>query len=130
MTVISITLPYELLNKLDELVKDRGYYSRSEAIRDAIRGMIEESRLIRAEKVATTIMVTYIRGRDGVDRRLSELKHEFNDVVVESIHRHLGKKYCIDIMIAEGPIDRIRVLIGRIRGIHNIEQVKALFIPL
>lgn len=130
MTVISITLPYGLLKQLDEIVKTKGYYSRSEAIRDAIRSMIEESTLIESNEVATTIMVTYVKGHNNIDRRLSELKHEFNDVVVESIHRHLGKKYCIDIMIAEGPLERIRILIGRIRGIHNMEQVRALFIPL
>ena len=130
MTVVSITLPYELLKQLDNIVKARGYYSRSEAIRDAIRGMIEESTLIESGEVTTTIVVTYIRGHDGVDRRLSDLKHEFNDVVVESIHRHLGRNYCIDIFIAEGPMERIRVLIGRIRGIHNIDRVKALFIPM
>jgi len=130
MTVISITLPYGLLKQIDEIVKTKGYYSRSEAIRDAIRSMIEESTLIESNEVATTIMVTYVKGHNNIDRRLSELKHEFNDVVVESIHRHLGKKYCIDIMIAEGPLERIRILIGRIRGIHNMEQVRALFIPL
>jgi CopG family nickel-responsive transcriptional regulator len=76
------------------------------------------------------IIVTYERGKDGVDRRLSSLKHKFNDIVVESIHRHLGKKYCVDIMIAEGPIKRARTLIGRIRGMHNIEHVRSIFIPL
>ncbi|MEM2664285.1 MAG: ribbon-helix-helix protein, CopG family, partial [Candidatus Methanomethylicia archaeon] len=37
MTVVSITIPDELLSRFDEFIKTRGYYSRSEAFRDAIR---------------------------------------------------------------------------------------------
>ena len=37
MTVVSITLPSDLLRKFDEVAEARGYYSRSEAFRDAVR---------------------------------------------------------------------------------------------
>jgi CopG family nickel-responsive transcriptional regulator len=132
MTVISITLPNELLNKFDEFMKTRGYYSRSEAFRDAIRSLIAESDIARMEtgEVAATIMITCDYARRDVDVRMTEVRHEFDDVVVENVHRHIDDKYCLEIFIAQGKNTRILDLIGRVRGIRAIQQVKAMFMPL
>ncbi|TET57879.1 CopG family ribbon-helix-helix protein [Candidatus Bathyarchaeota archaeon] len=132
MTVVSITLPSELLKKFDEFIKTRGYYSRSEAFRDAIRNLIAEAEVasFKGGRVATTIMITCDYARKDVDRRVSELRHEFDDVVIENVHRHIEEKYCLEIFIAEGTLKRILDLVGRIRGMRGILQVKALFMPL
>ena len=104
MPVVSITLPSELLRKFDEFMKSRGYYSRSEAFRDALRNLMAEAEIVKLknENVVTIIMVTREYARRDIELRLSELRHEFDDVVVENIHRHIGKQYCLDIFIAEG----------------------------
>jgi len=132
MTVVSITLPGELLKRFDEFIRARGYYSRSEAFRDAVRGLIAEAELAKAETgtVATTIMVTCEYARKDVDMRITEVRHEFDDVVVENVHRHIGDRYCLEVLIAEGSAQRILDLIGRIRGMRGIQQVKALFMPM
>jgi len=132
MTVVSITLPRELLKRFDEFIKARGYYSRSEAFRDAVRSLIAEAELAKAETgtVATTIMVTCEYARKDVDMRITEVRHEFDDVVVENVHRHIGDRYCLEVLIAEGNAQRILDLIGRIRGMRGIQQVKALFMPM
>lgn len=132
MTVVSITLPGTLLRKLDEFVKARGYYSRSEAFRDAVRNLIAEAEVAQLEegRVATTLMIICDYERKDVDRHVSDVRHEFDDVVVESVHRHIGEKYCLEVFIAEGNYQRILDLVGRIRGMRGILQVKALFMPL
>jgi len=132
MTVISITLPPDLLRKFDDFIKVRGYYSRSEAFRDAIRSLIAESEVAKMERgnVAATIMITCDYLRKDVDLRVTEIRHEYDDVVIENVHRHIGDKYCLEIFIAQGNNDRILNLISRVRGMHGIQQVRALFMPL
>ena len=132
MTVISITLPGELLTKFDDFMKTRGYYSRSEAFRDAIRNLIVESDIAKTEtgEVAATIMITSDYARRDVDLRMTEVRHEFDDVVVENVHRHIDDKYCLEIFIAQGKNKRILDLIGRVRGMRGIQQVKAMFMSL
>jgi len=132
MTVISITLPAELLRKFDEFMKTRGYYSRSEAFRDAIRSLIAESEIAKLEtgSVAATIMTTCDYERKDVDVKMTEVRHEFDDVVIENVHRHIDEKYCLEIFITEGNNDRILNLINRLRGMHGIQQVRAMFMPL
>ncbi len=130
--MISITLPNDLLRRVDEFMKTRGYYSRSEAFRDAIRSLISESEISRAEtgNVSATIMITCDYARRDVDLKVTEVRHEFDDVVVENVHRHIDDKYCLEIFIAQGKNERIVDLIGRIRGMRGIQQVKALFMAL
>jgi len=132
MTVISITLPAELLRKFDEFIKTRGYYSRSEAFRDAVRSLIAESEIAKLEtgSVAATIMTTCDYKRKDVDVKITEVRHEFDDVVIENVHRHIDEKYCLEIFITEGNNDRILNLINRLRGMHGIQQVRAMFMPL
>jgi CopG family nickel-responsive transcriptional regulator len=132
VTVVSITLPGELLAQFEEFMKSKGYYSRSEAFRDAIRSLITESELAKVEvgPVAVTIMTTCNYARKDVDLKLTEIRHEFDDVVIENVHRHIDDKYCLEIFMAEGNNDRILNLINRLRGMHGILQVKAMFMPL
>ena len=132
LTVVSITLPTELLRKFDEFIEKRGYYSRSEGFRDAVRSLIDESELAKLEtgNIAATIMTTCDYLRKDVDLKMTEVRHEFDDVVIENVHRHIGEKYCLEIFIAEGSNDRILNLVNRLRGMHGILQVRAMFMPL
>lgn len=132
MTVISITLPSDLLDKFDEFMKTRGYFSRSEAFRDAIRSLLSEAELAKYSQgsVAATVMTTCDYARKDVDLKISELRHEFDDVVIENVHRHIDGKYCVEIFVAEGNNDRILNLVNRLRGMHGIQQVRAMFMPL
>jgi len=132
LTVISITLPNELLQKFDQFIKARGYYSRSEAFRDAVRSLIAEAEIAKLETgtVAATMMITCDYDRRDVDLRMSEVRHEFDDVVVENFHRHIDQQYCLEVFIAEGHYERVLELIGRIRGMRGIQEVKATFMPL
>jgi len=132
MTVISITLPADLLRKFDQFIKARGYYSRSEAFRDAIRSLIAEAEVAKLETgtVAATMMITCEYARRDVDLRMSEVRHEFDDIVVENFHRHVDQQYCLEVFIAEGHYERVLELMGRIRGMRGIQEVKASFLPL
>lgn len=130
--IISVSLPDTLVKKLDELVKKRGYYSRSEVIRDALRSLITEIELRSGEfeKMAGVIMATCEFERRDVDLRMTKIRHDFNDVVVENIHRHIEEKYCVEIFIVEGETSRILTLLSKLRGIHGIYQVKSILLPL
>jgi len=132
MTVISITLPPDLLQKFENFMTTKGYYSRSEAFRDAIRNLINETELASTQTgtVAATIMITCDYERKDIDIKITELRHEYNDVVIENIHRHIEEKYCLEIFIAQGNNKRILNLINRLRGMHGIQQVKPIFMML
>ena len=131
MVVVSITLPADLLKKFDGFTKNRGYFSRSEAFRDAVRSLISEVDLVETEtaRMFATIMVVSEYARRNVMMKLTRITCELNDIILESLHRQIGDKHCLTIFVAQGSVQRIRALTKRIRGIRGIEQVKTVFMP-
>jgi len=132
MPIVSISLTSELLRKLERFMEERGYSSRSEAIRDAIRDTLSEYELSRLEsgRVAATITVISEHEKRDVNERLMRLRHEHDDLVSGNMHIHLGKTYCLEIFITEGEAEEVLNFIGRIRAMRGIHQVKYTMIPL
>ena len=132
MPVISISLTNHLLQRFDQFMRDRGYSSRSEAIRDAIRDTLSEYDLKRLEQGAVTATVTVIteQERHDVDQRLMRLRHDYNAIISGNMHIHLGSEYCLEIFITEGDVDQVLQFIGRIRAMRGIQQVKFTMVPL
>ncbi|MHA1713679.1 MAG: nickel-responsive transcriptional regulator NikR [Candidatus Ranarchaeia archaeon] len=132
MPIVSISLTRNLLKKLDEFAREKGYSSRSEAIRDAVRDSLSEYDLgrFREGNVTTTITVISEHRKHDVDERLMRLRHEHDDIVSGNMHIHLGKNYCLEIFITEGGINETLDFIGRIRALRGIQQVKYTMVPL
>ena len=127
-----MTLPSELITKFDEFVRQRGYYSRSEAFRDAVRSLMTEGELgeLQNQNVATVILTAADIKRKDIDVRLVELRSDFEDIVVENLHRYVENEYCVDVFLAQGAHKRILDFLGRVRGTRGVQQVKAIFLPL
>ena len=126
MVIISLSLPGDLLEKLDEYVSTRGYASRSEAIRNAIREALSEFELTKLERgrAVSVIAVLYSYERTDSDEKLAQIRRELDALITNDLHIHLGRKYCLELIIAEGEVSEIEKLIGRIRGMHGIISVK------
>jgi CopG family nickel-responsive transcriptional regulator len=132
MPIVSISLTAELLKELDEFMNRKGYSSRSEAIRDAVRDILSEYELSRFEKgkVTSTITVISEHEKHDVDERLTRLRHEHDQIISGNMHIHLGKTYCLEIFITEGQVEEVLDFIGRIRAMRGIQQVKYTIVPL
>lgn len=132
MPIISISLTSELLRKLDDFMRERGYSSRSEVIRDAVRDLLSEFELKRFEegKVTATITVISEHERHDVDERLMRLRHEHDEIVSSNMHIHLGETYCLEVFITEGEVKKVLDFISKIRAMRGVKQVKYTMVPL
>ncbi|MFB0543234.1 MAG: CopG family ribbon-helix-helix protein [Candidatus Bathyarchaeia archaeon] len=132
MPVISISLPGELLDRLDFFVKEGGYSSRSEAIRQTLRSALSDYALTRTQKgwVMATTTVIFSRLDGGVSQRLMALRHEFDELISGNMHLHMGDEYCVEIFIAMGDAESVLEFLMRIRSIRDIQQVRYTMIPL
>jgi len=132
MPVISISITSDLRRRLDAFMKEKGYSSRSEAIRDAVRASLAEYDLSRLEKGWVTATITTIcdYNRHEVDERLTRLRHDYDELVTNNMHIHLGKEYCLEIFVAQGEVEDVLSFIGRIRAMRGIQQVKYTLVPL
>jgi CopG family nickel-responsive transcriptional regulator len=112
LTRVSISLETALLAAFDRSNAARGYATRSEAVRDLIR-----DRLIReeaaaggsAEQVAVVTLVYDHHARE-LAARLIDKQHHHHDLVVSSLHVHLGERHCLEVSVLRGPAASVRHL--------------------
>jgi CopG family nickel-responsive transcriptional regulator len=104
VTRVSMSLPQELLRNFDETGKKKGYFKRSEAIRDALRSFILESKWTTDENailVGTISMVYDHEVRSLVDK-LTDIQHDSGVLIKASLHLHLDEHNCLEIIAIEG----------------------------
>ena len=101
MERITMSMDEALARDFDQLIKDRGYTSRSEAMRDLLRREIEAHRHARDARSHCVANLSYIYNHH--ERKLSELlmesQHRHHDLVVSTLHVHLDHEHCLETVV-------------------------------
>jgi CopG family nickel-responsive transcriptional regulator len=111
LTRISISLESALLEAFDKSISGKGYATRSEAIRDLIRDRLirEEANHAEGEQVAVVTLVYDHHARE-LAARLIDKQHHHHDLVVSSMHVHLGERHCLEVSVLRGTAEKVRHL--------------------
>jgi CopG family nickel-responsive transcriptional regulator len=111
LTRISISLESALLEAFDERISAKGYATRSEAIRDLIRDrLIREGAQANDKEQVAVVTLVYDHHARELAARLIDKAHHHHDLVVSSMHVHLGARHCLEVSILRGPGPKIRHL--------------------
>jgi CopG family nickel-responsive transcriptional regulator len=114
LTRISISLESSLLAAFDRGNRARGYSTRSEAIRDLIRDHLlrEGAEVAGAEGDEQVAVVTLVYDHHARElaARLIDKQHHHHDLVVSSLHVHLGERHCLEVSVLRGPAAAVRHL--------------------
>jgi CopG family nickel-responsive transcriptional regulator len=103
LTRISMSLESALLEAFDKLNEGKGYATRSEAIRDLIRDRLirEQAQHMEGEQVAVVTLVYDHHARE-LASKLIDKQHQHHDLVVSTLHVHLGKRHCLEVTVLRG----------------------------
>lgn len=111
LTRISISLENALLEAFDRRNKSKGYTTRSEAIRDLIRDRLIHEEASRSEgEQVVVVMLVYDHHARELASRLIEKQHHHHDLVVSSLHVHLGERHCLEVSVLRGPSAKVQHL--------------------
>ena len=124
MSIISLSVPEELLNALDAILGAERGATRSEVIRQAIRMYISEyNELDRIEgTIIATITVLYEKTEQNEE--LFRLQHEFSDMITAHLHSHLTETSCLEVMMVKGSSKRLKGLIDGLKANKPVKQIK------
>jgi CopG family transcriptional regulator, nickel-responsive regulator len=123
---VGISLPESLLNKFDEIILQRGYSSRSEGVRDAIRSYIvsfEWMSDVHGER-AGVITIVYSHSQRGLEDNLTQIQHEFGGLVQSSLHVHLDHDNCLEVVVLRGEGQDVRKAAERMMALKGVKHVK------
>jgi CopG family nickel-responsive transcriptional regulator len=122
MSIVSLSIPKPLLEKVDSYIKEQGYANRSEVLRQALRSYISEAKQLDELKgtVAATITIIYQKGASTRD----DNQHHNSNVVLTFLHTHIEEGYCIEVIIAKGEAHLMKAFIESLRGNKQVSEVK------
>ncbi|MEM0350314.1 MAG: nickel-responsive transcriptional regulator NikR [Archaeoglobaceae archaeon] len=122
ITRIGVSLPKNLLDEFDAIIKVRGYSSRSEAIRDAIRNYITEYKWLESEKgdVVGVLVVLFDHTVKGVSDSLIAIQHAFSDIIASNMHLHLSEEQCLEVIVVRGKMEEVKKLVDRISATRGV----------
>jgi len=121
MTVVSVSMPDELLERLDAFAEEHGYTGRSEVVREASRNLLNEfeDKQLEDRELMGTVTVLFDFKSTDVEQRMMHLRHDYDTLVTSHVHNHVGDHYCMELFILEGTLEDISTFVGKIRATQD-----------
>jgi CopG family nickel-responsive transcriptional regulator len=124
MERFTISLDKNLATAFDALIKERGYATRSEAVRDILRSHLQKSAEGRDTRGSCVANLSYVYNHHERElaERLTSIQHAHHDLTVSAMHAHLDHDQCIETLILKGTVSRVREFAQEIiaeRGVRH-----------
>jgi CopG family nickel-responsive transcriptional regulator len=127
-TRVSLSLSEVLLKEFDDLSCDLGHSNRSVAVGEAMREFLSSRKWDLAKKgsAAGVILLTYDHHSRGINAALTELQHDFPDVVTATMHLHLSRHTCLEVIAFKGEAERVRALAKILQSNKGVLSLKVM----
>jgi CopG family nickel-responsive transcriptional regulator len=132
MTVVSVSMPESLLERLDEFAEEHGYTGRSEVVREASRNLLGEfeDKKLEDRHLMGVVTVLFNYETSSAEQRMMQLRHEHENLVSSNVHNHVGDHYCMELFIVEGRLDEISTFVGKVRATQDTLSVDYSVLPV
>ena len=117
-----VSIERELLAKFDRLIKGENYPNRSEAFRDLIRENLVKREWIEGEEVAGAITIVYDHHRRELVNKLTDIQHDFHELIVSSQHIHMDEDNCLEIIAVKGNPKKIEKLAFKMKAAKGVKH--------
>ena len=120
-----VSIDERLLDKFDNLIDEKGYSNRSEAIRDLIRNALVEDEWaqVNEDTVGTVSLIYDHHTRDLADK-LTEHQHSHHKEIVSALHVHLDVHHCLEVVVIKGKAKVIKRLAEELIGTKGVKHGK------
>ena len=127
MAIISISLSEKLLQEIDELKDETGFSGRSDVIRASTRMLIADNQDKKNLEGNINSILILIHKQKSEDK-VTEIKHDFEDIIETQIHSHLKEDKCLELFILEGDAERMHTMTKLFQTTRKIDYVRLITI--
>ena len=117
-----VSLEKGLLDKFDKTIRKRKWASRSDALRDLIRAELVKKEWTEGDEVAGAVTLIYDHHRRDMLGRLTDLQHDYQRLVLSTLHIHLDHDHCLEIIAVKGKPAEIQKLAETLRTIQGVKH--------
>ena len=132
MTVVSVSMPESLLDRIDEFAEEHGYTGRSEIIREASRNLLGEfeDKRLEGRELMGIVTVLFDYDTTAVEEKMMHLRHEHEGLVASNFHSHVGEHRCMELFVLEGDLEEISTFVGKIRATKDTLNIDYSVVPV
>jgi CopG family transcriptional regulator, nickel-responsive regulator len=123
---IGVSLPDNLLDRFDDIIQKRGYSSRSEGVRDAIRNYIihyEWMNEVEGNRIGIITLI-YDHDQRGLVNNLTDLQHMYAGMIRSSVHIHIDHDNCLEIIMIQGEGKMVKEIAEKMMALKGVKHVK------
>jgi CopG family nickel-responsive transcriptional regulator len=124
VSIISLSLPKELLKELDTILGEDQSATRSEVIRQAVRMYLTQYNELDKIKGNVIATITVLYEKTEQNKELFRLQHQFDDMITAYLHAHLSESSCLEVMVVKGSSKRLKNLIDGLKGNKPVKQIE------
>ena len=117
-----ISLDEKLLTDFDQLIEQKRYTNRSEAIRDLIRASLVENKSESGEEAIGTVTLIYNHHVRDLSDKLTEHQHAHHDRVISALHVHLDAHNCLEVLVVRGPVGEVKRIADELIGVKGVKH--------
>lgn len=115
-----VSLEMELLDALDAYTEENHFSNRSQALRHLIARNLVTKKWKSNEVVAGSVTLLYDHHKRDVLNNLTEIQHDYHDVILSSQHIHLDHDHCLEIIAMKGRAPVLKELADRLIAVKGI----------
>ncbi|GGN90694.1 MULTISPECIES: CopG family ribbon-helix-helix protein [Haloarcula] len=132
MTVVSVSMPESLLERIDQFADEHGYTGRSEIIREASRNLLGEfeDKRLEGRELMGIVTVLFDYDTTTVEEKMMHLRHEHEGLVASNFHSHVGEHRCMELFVLEGDLEEISTFVGKIRATKDTLNIDYSVVPV
>jgi len=125
-----VYIPEDIARELEDIMKSMGIDNKSKVIQEALRVFVLENKWYFTKNVAGSIAILYNHDVDEVDVKLTDIQHEYIDIIKASMHIHLDEKKCMLLIAVKGESSKIKELIGKLHTIRGVLLIRHVLLSL
>jgi len=125
-TRLSVSLPSSLVREFDAVWRNMQYSDRSKAVHDALRNFISDHKWMQeeAEELVGAVVLLYYVDKPGLLNAIVKTQHEFENVISSTMHVHLTKDKCLEIIGIKGNAKDAKNLAQKLMAKKGVKQLK------
>ena len=123
VTRFGVSMDPELLKKFDDLIEQKGYSNRSEAVRDLVRKhLVTKEWETSKGQVVGTVTLVYDHHTHDLGDKLTDLQHEYFQNIVSTTHIHLDAHNCLEVLIVRGKSQTVRTIADHLISTKGVKH--------
>jgi CopG family transcriptional regulator, nickel-responsive regulator len=125
MVVISVSLSAKELKAFDDISRQAGFSSRSDAVRDALHLFTTTNHMVNDMEGHSSCVLSVIYA-EGKKHHVHDVIHDFADIVHSSMHTHLEHR-CVEQIVLDGPSSEVKRLMNELVAQKDVRVSISIF---